>query len=293
MTPIVSVLITTFNRKDLLKRAIESVLTQTFTDLEIIVLDDASTDGTHEIIPKDARIRYYRNEENQGAEHGDRVHIRRFVNELATGKYFIYLCDDDQWIKPDLLERQLHYFKIQLSTAMVIGGQVSNFIPPGNEVFHEQVYPRKFMSSATFLAHFAEHPITSNIIIGATLYNKELFIKSGALSSHEGPKWEAGYEMLMGPGAYGDVVYLDESCVMTEIRPTNASFQGTQLDHYLDCVKSVKAANLPLDIQSKTLHNIAAAFLRNAGHIQQYGALSMCSPTNISRPVTIEDIIYD
>jgi glycosyltransferase involved in cell wall biosynthesis len=60
--PIVSVIIPTYNRKDLLERAIKSVLTQTFLNWELIIVDDGSTDGTRDLVENfqrvDPRIKY-------------------------------------------------------------------------------------------------------------------------------------------------------------------------------------------------------------------------------------------
>ena len=66
--PLVSVVIPTCNRAGLLKRAVNSVVGQTYARLEIIVVDDASTDNTREIVRgfKDDRIRYLRHDENRG-----------------------------------------------------------------------------------------------------------------------------------------------------------------------------------------------------------------------------------
>jgi glycosyltransferase involved in cell wall biosynthesis len=60
--PIVSIIIPTYNRKDLLERAIKSVLTQTFQDWELIIVDDGSTDETRDLVENfqrvDPRIKY-------------------------------------------------------------------------------------------------------------------------------------------------------------------------------------------------------------------------------------------
>lgn len=65
----ISVVIPTHNRVDLLKRAIESVLNQSFNDFEIIVVSDGSTDGTDELMETfdDERVRYYKQFPAQGA----------------------------------------------------------------------------------------------------------------------------------------------------------------------------------------------------------------------------------
>jgi glycosyltransferase involved in cell wall biosynthesis len=102
-TPLVSVGLYVYNGERFLEEALRSILNQTFTDFELIISDNASTDGTDEIAQayakRDGRIRYYRTEKNMG---GGR-NMRR-VYELATGKYFKWAAADDL-LEPDLLRR--------------------------------------------------------------------------------------------------------------------------------------------------------------------------------------------
>ena len=108
MTPRISILITTFNRSTLLWRAAASVLGQTFADLEMVIVDDCSTDDTETVVKAmpDQRIRYTRLAENVGAQHGDVELLRRFV-ETCRGEFFLYLCDDDYLIPTDFLARAI------------------------------------------------------------------------------------------------------------------------------------------------------------------------------------------
>ncbi|MGA3316330.1 MAG: glycosyltransferase [Candidatus Korobacteraceae bacterium] len=101
MAPTVSVIIPTFNRSALLPKAIESVLAQTYTDYELIVIDDGSTDDTHERLkPYMERIRYFY-QDNRGASAAQNKGI-----EVAKGKWISILGSDDVWL-PTKLERQL------------------------------------------------------------------------------------------------------------------------------------------------------------------------------------------
>ena len=92
--PKVSIGIPVFNGENFIVDAIESVLKQTYSNLEIVISDNASTDKTQEICEKyknaDSRIHYYRNDTNLGA--GKNFNI---AFELSTGKYFIWLAHDD------------------------------------------------------------------------------------------------------------------------------------------------------------------------------------------------------
>jgi glycosyltransferase involved in cell wall biosynthesis len=93
-TPIVSILMTAYNRETLLAEAIESVLASTLQDFELIVVDDGSTDRSFEIAQSyaasDARIRAFRNERNLG-DYLNRNRAARF----ARGTYLKYLDSDD------------------------------------------------------------------------------------------------------------------------------------------------------------------------------------------------------
>lgn len=299
--PAISVLISTYNRKELVRRALESVLSQTFSDMEIFIIDDQSTDGTAGDIARrypDRRIHYIYNAQNQAAEHGDKIHIRRFVHELARGRYWIYLDSDDYWLMPTLLARQVALFEAYPDAAMVTGGQQSYFVPEERTVFTPGVFPH-VLTSDEFLAYFAVRPIECNIIGGARLYNRSLFLKSGALTTDAG-RWESGFELTLAPACYGSHVYIDEPCIHTDIRPENASFGETQHQHFIDSVESVKAAFCqPLldfpdrglgEIQRKTIENIGNIYLGNTRHAQAGGTLGYCGPSNLSRLVMQEDV---
>lgn len=301
MAPTISVLLSTYNRKELFKRALNSVLAQTYSDIEIIIIDDQSTDNTQEEILKyhpDKRITYIYNEQNQAAELGDKVHIKRFVHELARGKYWIYLDSDDMWLTNTLLARQIALFEAYPEAAMVTGGQESHFNPDNQIVFTPGIFPH-YLTSDEFLEHFANNPIACNIIGGARLYNRKKFIDSGALTTNDG-RWESGFELTLAPVCYGSHIYLDEPCIRTDIRPENASFNETQLTHYLDSVASVRAGfrkakqdfprrNLEV-IERRIIKNISQSYLGNAEVIKAGCTLSYCSAANTSRYVTQSDV---
>jgi glycosyltransferase involved in cell wall biosynthesis len=101
--PRVSVILPTFNRASTLERAVRSVLEQTWDDLELIVVDDGSSDNTGEVIAGlgDPRLRSIRLEENRGAAHARNVGI-----EEARGDYIAFQDSDDEWL-PEKLYRQM------------------------------------------------------------------------------------------------------------------------------------------------------------------------------------------
>ena len=107
--PLVSVIIPTYNRAYLLPKAVESVLSQTFKDIELIVIDDASTDYTPELIRRyieksSIPIFYWKNKERLGPAASRNIGIK-----LAKGKFIAFL-DSDDWFLPAKLEKQVEFF---------------------------------------------------------------------------------------------------------------------------------------------------------------------------------------
>ena len=94
--PKVSIGMPVFNGEMTIRDALDCLLAQTFTDYELIISDNASTDNTkaicQEYVKKDTRIRYVRQESNLGA--GSNFD---FVHEQAKGEYFMWAAADDKW----------------------------------------------------------------------------------------------------------------------------------------------------------------------------------------------------
>ncbi len=104
---LVSVIVPTFNRENLIKRSIDSVLNQSYGNLELIIVDDCSSDDTEKIIKTytDKRLQYIRLEKNSGACAARNVGIAH-----AKGEYIAFQDSDDVWHK-DKLNIQLKSMK--------------------------------------------------------------------------------------------------------------------------------------------------------------------------------------
>lgn len=105
--PIVSVCISTYNRVELLKLAIESVFSQTYACWELLICDDGSTDGTFDYVStlKDSRIRYIHHPQNIGKSNNMRSGF-----EVARGEYFVKFDDDDR-LTPEFLAQTVTVLK--------------------------------------------------------------------------------------------------------------------------------------------------------------------------------------
>jgi glycosyltransferase involved in cell wall biosynthesis len=122
MSPTVSVLMPVYNGEAFLREAIDSILNQTFTDFEFIIINDGSTDRSEEIIKSytDQRIKYYKNEQN--------LRLISTLNKgikLTVGKYIVRM-DADDISMPERLEKQVKFME-QNPHVVVCGSWAETF----------------------------------------------------------------------------------------------------------------------------------------------------------------------
>jgi len=96
-----SIIITTHYRNDELERAIDAALAQTYTPIEIIVVDDSGEDHAKSLVDQYEDITYYPHDENQG-----QIAAWQSGFEVSNGEY-IQLHDDDDWLEPTKIEKQV------------------------------------------------------------------------------------------------------------------------------------------------------------------------------------------
>ncbi|MEX8501542.1 MAG: glycosyltransferase family 2 protein [Leptothrix ochracea] len=121
--PKISVILPTFNRIDYLPQALESILAQQDADFEIIVSDNASTDGTEAYMQRyaaDPRIRYSRNTGNIGMV----GNWRKAIFELAQTEWFLLMSDDDYFTDPTYLRDASALIDAHQPTFVYAGGEV-------------------------------------------------------------------------------------------------------------------------------------------------------------------------
>ncbi len=103
--PLVSIIIPTYNTQDFIEKGINSLVNQTYSHIEILIIDDKSTDNTVEVIqtkfPQNSRIKLIQKEKNSGPASSRNIGIKN-----ATGKY-IALLDSDDYYVPDKIEKQV------------------------------------------------------------------------------------------------------------------------------------------------------------------------------------------
>lgn len=137
-TPLISIILPTYNGVKWVKRAIHSVLEQSFSEFELIIIDDGSTDTTNEIIEnftrQDSRIQHIKNERNLGIQK-----TRNISLGYAKAEYIAEIDQDDVWLDKNKLKKQFQFLKenkeyVLVGTGVVIidsdGKEIVRYLMP-------------------------------------------------------------------------------------------------------------------------------------------------------------------
>ena len=157
-TPLISIIIAVFNGEKFLCEAVESILAQTYTNYEIILIDDGSTDNTKKIAQSFPEVKYFF-QENRGV-----AAARNYGISKSKGGYLAFLDADDLWM-PDKLELQIKAFQDD-PTLDIVSGHVTQFVDPSKG----KIDDRKF--------HFTGLP-QAGYVITACLIKQNTFKKTG------------------------------------------------------------------------------------------------------------------
>lgn len=168
--PKVSVIVLTYNRAKLLKECLQSALAQSFSDFEIIVADDASSDGTvgvvKELAGKDKRIIYYRQQKNIG-----RLALRPLIMRKIQGTYIAVLDDDDIWSDREKLRKQSEFLDANFD--YVLCGTAATLIDQDGKELYEAQNPETD-------AEIRQSILSRNpFFASSVLFRKEVYEKSG------------------------------------------------------------------------------------------------------------------
>ncbi len=215
--PKVSVIVPTFRRAGLLKETVDSILAQTFTDFELIIVDNMSEDGTAEYVTGlgDARVRYFRN-----PNHGI-ISVNRNVGIKRSVGSYIAFCDDDDLWHPTKLEKQVAL----LGGDERIGLCYSNALSFNGSGVLEQKMVRK----KVFRNHY-RHLFIGNFIVNSTvLLRRGIFDEYGLLSEERGYIAVEDYAMWLAIARKYALAYIDESLVYYRIHAAANSSNGQEM----------------------------------------------------------------
>ena len=117
--PLVSVLIGTYNREQLIHRCLKSIFSQNYNNIEVIVVDDMSTDYTVEVLKEykvkyPDRFKYVVNNTNKGIAYNSNL-----AYSLSSGQYLALIGDDDEWSDADKIKKQIEIFQKDTSIGLV------------------------------------------------------------------------------------------------------------------------------------------------------------------------------
>ncbi|WP_429078634.1 glycosyltransferase family 2 protein [Aeromonas hydrophila] len=153
INPLISIVVPVFNVEDYINDALKSMLNQTYKNIEIIVVDDASTDKTYDILNgfKDDRVKILRNKKNSGI-----CHSLNKALSIAKGEY-IARADGDDILLPDRISQQLAYLKENPDIG-IVGCSLTTIDENNNEIGQvkytdNQVSIKKVLKFSSPVAH--------------------------------------------------------------------------------------------------------------------------------------------
>jgi glycosyltransferase involved in cell wall biosynthesis len=199
--PIVSIIMSTYNRAEFLPTAIKHITSQTYTNFELIVVYDHSTDKTAEILSEfsknDQRIRIVRNE--------NKMKLIKSLNiglNLAIGKYIARADDDDPWINTEKLAEQISF--LELNPEYVIVGTGTIVIDEQNKELFRYRQPNSDKSIRAKML-FGNPFIHSTVV-----FRKSIIDKTGPYD--ENLKDAEDWDLWMRIGMYGKLYNLPSYC---------------------------------------------------------------------------------
>ncbi len=175
---LVSVIMPTYNREAYISEAINSVLTQTYPTLELIIIDDGSTDGTQSIVSKhaanDSRIKYLYK------ENGGQASARNLGIKSAQGEIIAFLDSDDIWINTKLEIQFLNWDFSSVDMVYTLGFYLNE---NGDS---KSIVPYKWVTGSFSGEMFLNILLTSNTTnTGTVLLKKNIFEKIGFFNENQ------------------------------------------------------------------------------------------------------------
>jgi glycosyltransferase involved in cell wall biosynthesis len=227
--PLVSILIPVYNRENLIGRTLQAALAQTVEDIEVIVVDNQSTDGTYakaaEFAAQDSRVRLFRNDSNLGP-------VRNWLKcaEYAIAPYCKIVFSDDL-IAPTYVERTLPHViapDCGLAYTYAIVGREPWQGVPQYRAFHQTTkFARDyFIRAATYIEHFIPVSPGAAILRTADL-RKNLLLELPGVTDYDFNRTGAGVDWLvylLTALKYPHVAYVDEP--LTWFHAHNESISG-------------------------------------------------------------------
>jgi len=214
--PLVSIIMPTHNRATLVGKAIESVLSQTYENYEFLIINDASTDDTANVVKKytteDDRLIYIENEHN--------LYIAASLNKgikRARGRYIARIDDDDLWQDPEKLRKQVEF--LEGNKEYVVVGTFNVAINRSKGIKLIGIKPR------------TDKEIRDKMLLGCPFIHASVVMRKDALDKvgyyDEVIEEAEDYDLWMRLGKVGKLYNVDHPCVLSLVGgPTNAAHKN-------------------------------------------------------------------
>lgn len=251
MKPLVSAIITTHNRKELLLKAIKSVLNQTYENIELIIVDDASTDDSQNYIKnniKNGTYNYIYIEESKGGNHARNVGILN-----ANGDFIALLDDDDEWIETKI-EKQVNYLLQHNNCNVVSCARIFENDFLNREKMDLNLFPDDGDMKQTIWCSLA--------FVTSTLMFRKEFLKEIGMFDENLKCWQ-DYELMIRSAQSTNIGVVREHLVLyrkssnDKFRLSNNLSKWESSIVYINNKHKKLIDDLPKDILNKYMKNIA------------------------------------
>jgi glycosyltransferase involved in cell wall biosynthesis len=236
--PLVSIIITSYNRAGLISKAVESALSQDYPNLEIIISDNCSTDGSDDVIRKyinDPRVKYNRNKENIGML----PNFRKATYELSKGEYLTYISSDDYLISNSFVSDAIAITQRNKNIGLVYGRMC--YMNTVNGVLWEMPETPYFLKETWDGKEvFFESMRTVLFSWGACLLSRAEMIKVGALEKElYNSDLDANYKIMLET----NIGFVNKLCYWQLGHDDNSGYPANAklIIQSLDCFENVAA----------------------------------------------------
>jgi glycosyltransferase involved in cell wall biosynthesis len=213
---LISVLLSVYNSEKYLSSAIESILSQSYKNFEFIIIDDASTDSSWNIIKKyainDSRIIAIKNKVNLGG-----CNTLNKGLKLCNGKYIARL-DNDDWAYPDRLQKQFDFMEKHHDVGILGGGM--EIINEGGNVIGKRLY--RFTDSEIRRNIFLSSPFAHPLV----MIRKSVIDLVGPYNSAYAPADD--YELYFRIGKISKFANLDDILLQYRVVPNSMTYRFTK-----------------------------------------------------------------
>lgn len=258
MTQLISVIIPSYNRADYIAETIESVLAQTYNPIEIIVIDDGSTDNTREIVAAyEPRVKYV------WQENAERATARNHGLRLAKGEFISFLDSDDLWL-PNKIEEGINFFEKNPSVGFVYTDALQ-IDAEGNYL--------KLLKAKGFNGKVTEELLKDNFIPMAThLIRTQLAKNINGFREERQLSGSEDWEFWVRLSTVTDFAYLPVATTKIRTHEANTMSDASGMERSMNYAIDIMAQSNYLTSKQKKLLNKSRAY------VLLVNAINHCSP---------------